>query len=458
MIRLLIISLFSILIVGCQHQPQRNKVDSEADSGLNQWVENQLVPYVTTQLSQHSRFKGESVILVKFRGQDLQPEIDQLTSGIRRQLRDAMLAAPGINIPWRPNSREPQHHTRLSSAACSDQRKAAYYLALEITPQPNGEYALSIRALDIAAREWVSGFGISWRGQLTSMEQQALVQGESDESLRGLRALPFGQSQSDLAANYLANNLSCLLQQQDQQQLTIKIEPADGDKGDLKTLLALIGNNLSRYREVRISDKTEEANYLLRGELHSLEPNLNQIWVVLTPKGSGVHLSGVDTATYQHAGEMIEHSVAEQRMEPVYSQLEMQLHAGSPSYNNYCVEGAPELCRSLSVDAANARSLFVVALNERGVLSRIYPASCGSSPSSLPLPMTRLETTYYALATSNHLLSQKLRRKMHQLPDGCDDTGAAPMSPADLDRWIDHLDELAVSYGDQLSWVAERNY
>ena len=49
-----------------------------------------------------------------------------------------------------------------------------------------------------------------------------MQQRHPDEALRGLRVLPFSPDQIDLASDYLANNLSCLLQQQDQEELVIR--------------------------------------------------------------------------------------------------------------------------------------------------------------------------------------------------------------------------------------------
>ena len=94
----------------------------------------------------------------------------------------------------------------------------------EITRTTTAQFRVSVRALDVQAGEWVSGFSRNWSGSLTSAELRALQERRTDESLRGLRVLPFSTGQTDLAAAYLANNLSCLLRQQDVEDLTIRVE------------------------------------------------------------------------------------------------------------------------------------------------------------------------------------------------------------------------------------------
>ena len=99
--------------------------------------------------------------------------------------------------------------------------------------------------------------------------------------------LPFSGGHPDLAATYLANNLSCLLRQQDEDDLVIYVESLQSDQPRLRTLLSLIGNNLSRYREVRVTDRKTEAGYLLRGEAYEVQSGLYQVWVVLHPRALG---------------------------------------------------------------------------------------------------------------------------------------------------------------------------
>jgi hypothetical protein len=170
---------------------------------------------------------------------------------------------------------------------CGRIRDASYFIGIEIVRTATAQFRVSVRALDVRAGEWVSGFSQHWSGDLTASELRALQVRRTDESLRGLRVLPFSAGQPDLAATYLANNLSCLLRQQDVEDLNIKVETLASDQPQLRTLLQLIGNNLSRYREVQVTDAGRQANYVLRGETHMIQPGLYQVLVVwIRPPGS----------------------------------------------------------------------------------------------------------------------------------------------------------------------------
>ena len=256
----LLITLSALLAVGCAQQPTRLSGDN--DSSLQRWLDTELAPYLAEQLSQHPRFKGEPAILVRLDGPDIQPDIDGLTRNIRDQLMDSLLTDAGVRLPWQPQQQQAQHHRRLDQVQCGRIRDANYYIGIEITRTASAQYRASVRALDVRASEWVSGFGKHWSGSLTSSELRALQERRTDESLRGLRVLPFSSGHPDLAATYLANNLSCLLRQQDEEDLVIYVEKLKSDQPRLRTLLSLIGNNLSRYREVRVTDVKKRSELL----------------------------------------------------------------------------------------------------------------------------------------------------------------------------------------------------
>ncbi len=139
----------------------------------------------------------------------------------------------------------------------------------------------------------------------------------------------------DLAATYLANNLSCLLRQQDVEDLKIKVDTRPSDTPQLRTLLGLIGNNLSRYREVQVTDTGRQANFVLRGETHMIQADLYQVWVILHPVDSGVHLAGMDTPPTSVPRLPLTAPASAARngkhsdMQPVIARMELVRHANS---------------------------------------------------------------------------------------------------------------------------------
>ena len=182
----------ALLAAGCAQQASRPAQGE--DSPLQRWLDAELAPYLAEQLGRHPRFKGEPVMLVSLDGPDIQPDIDGLTRSLRDQLMDRLLAEPGVRLPWQPQQRQEQHHRRLERANCASIRDADYYIGIEITRSAADRYRVAVRALDVRAGEWVSGFGSSWSSATSSptTTDTAGVQGVSPVS-RYFLALPKSQ-------------------------------------------------------------------------------------------------------------------------------------------------------------------------------------------------------------------------------------------------------------------------
>ena len=478
----LLLTLGILLSAGCAPQPIR-QAPGEASS-LQRWLEAELAPYLAGQLGRQPRFKGESVILVSLDGSDIQPDIDGLTRSLREQLMDGLLSDAAVTLPWQPQQPPAQHHRRLDHASCERIRDADYYIGIEISRTGTAQYRVSVRALDVRAGEWVSGFGMSWSGALTPGELRARQERRTDESLRGLRVLPFSSAHPDLAASYLANNLSCLLLQQDEEDLVIYVDSLQSDQPGLRTLLGLVGNNLSRYHEVRVTDVKKEANFVLRGEAHEVQPRLYQVWVVLHPKNSGEHLPGMDTDTYVSllpAGERRGHAqlaARTRRSGPAIAAMELVRRHGARGDTDSCsgphasrsgdagiIDGCPEL--ELTVERADR--VFVFVHGSKDGISRLSSGACrdaGEDAAGIPgkrtyrFPADRFPDTdwptVYAIAVSGSELAQQFTGLLQVLPDAC---GNAPGMRADnnsMEQWLDRLDRLIAANGEHAVWTARR--
>jgi len=460
---------------GCAHQPSTPFGESPKESALQPWVEAELAPYLAEQLSSHPRFRGEPAILVKLEGPDIQSDIDGLTRSIRLQIREALLNTPGVTLPWQPRQQEQQHHRRLDRVNCRSIREASYYIGIEIVENLSGSFSVSVRALDVQAREWVSGFGMVWRGSLTASERRALQRFQPDEALRGLRVLPFEPGQTDLAADYLANNLSCLLQQTQDEELVVYVETPGRKPSFLPGTLKLIGNNLSRYREVRVSEKKSEAGFILRGDAHELQSGLYQVWVRLSPKRSGIHLSGMDTATYLLTSKGVAAARAPEAA-PKASVNAPVARAAKPTISRMALaavsdqecptqpSGRPLRCHVLNLEAEDLDQLFVIAHSPEQGLTRLLPGGCGGengSPGGVKRSF-RLTgdaprgTTFYAIAVNGSGLKMRFARHLQRLPGGCVGAGGSALSGNGLDRWLNQLDRMIASNRQRVAWSAKR--
>ena len=474
----LLLTLGALLSAGCAQHPAR--LAQGEDSSLQRWLDTELSPWLADQLSQHPRFKGEPVILVRLDGADIQSDIDGLTRSVRDQIMDRLLADARVRLPWQPQQQQAQHHRRLDQVQCGRLRDANYYIGIEITRTATRQYRASVRALDVRAGEWVSGFGKSWSGSLTTNELHALQERRSDESLRGLRVLPFSSGHPDLAATYLANNLSCLLRQQDEEDLVIYVESLKSDQPGLRTLLSLIGNNLSRYREVRVTDTKKESNFHLRGEAYEIQSGLYQVWVVLRPKNSGEHLVGMDTATYismQPAGgghEPRRLAKPVRNGKPAIAGMELVRRHSSNDETIDCTaqqSGAPLLdgCPVLELSVERADQVFVFVHGTKHGISRLSSASCDSGSEatagtqakrSYLFPAERFSSsdwpTVYAIAVSGSKLAQQFNGLLRVLPDACGDSTGMRADNNSIDQWLGKLDRLIATNSDHAVWTARR--
>ena len=471
-------SVFAIglgLVAGCAQHPGR-ATSADAQS-LQQWLDGDLAPYLAEQIGAHPRFKNEPFVMVRLDGQDIRADIDGLTRRVRDQLQDRLLNEPGVRLPWQPQQPPAQHHRRLQQASCTRLLDANYYIGIEITPAGGDRHRVSVRALDVRAGEWVSGFGSSWTGELSADERRALQQRRSDESLRGLRVLPFSSDHPDLAAAYLANNLSCLLRQSDAEDLVIYVETGHTSEPHLQVLLGLIGNNLSRYHEVRITDQRREARFILRGETHQIQPGLFQVWAVLHPRGSGEHLAGMDTAAY--VSESRSASRADLRRGPpsgagTLAPAITAFEVLDSAHGSDACTPAPQAndaanCPRVELSVTDSDAVFVFVHGPRDGVSRLSSASCSQTPRadgwrtpdhSYRFPRSRFGTadwaTVYAIAVSGRQLAQRFDELWKTLPDACSGSHGLRADTERTRHWLESLDRLLADNGGQAVWSARR--
>ncbi len=455
--RLLVAGLL-ILLAGCQTQPVR----TGGDSALDRWVERELVPYLARQLTAHPRFRGEPVALVSIQGEEIQPRIDALTDDLRRRLRDALLQHPGVVLPWEPAGAGLAHPRRAARLDCRPGRRGRYFVGLEFTRVAGGRYRLSVRALDPQQQEWVAGFGRHWEGRLDVAEESALGRRSPDESLRGLRPLPFESDQGDRAAEYLANNLGCLLRRQGREGLRVHLAPAAGEPAVAKRVRALLDNNLSRFGQLRVTDDAGGADIALRLEAQAVAPGLLQLWVGMIDKGDRFHLAGLDTPVYIRS--MPVSGVREGRRSTPARTARIAALTLTRDPGAWCGD-AP--CHQAHVRVRGEGELFLFAHSSRGGIGRLGPGCAVRRETAGPgrerryriehlaLPAGGAATLYAILARSDRL-RDRLARLLAELPRRCDGVPADGLRGPALERWSDRLDRLLARAGGAADWQAAR--
>ncbi len=287
--------------------------------------------------------------------------------------------------------------------------------------------------------------------------------------------LPFSSGHPDLAATYLANNLSCLLRQQDEDDLVIYVESLRSDQPGLRTLLSLVGNNLSRYREVRVTDHRKEAHFFLRGEAYEIQSGLYQVWVVLHPKNSGEHLSGMDTATYlriRTAGSgpvPVRLAKTVPVAKPAIAELELVRRHGSDGCTQKGGAHSVAACPVLELTVEGAERVFVFVHGPKDGISRLSSGNCDNSDAAAAkswvthnyrFPAARFAdsdwATVYAIAVSGPETGRQFSAHMQVLPDACGQAAGMHADSTTVDLWLDKLDHLIATNNSHTAWTARR--
>jgi len=269
-------------------------------STLEEWLDHAALPYLTRELGEHPRFKGESFLLVDMNRDNVEAMIDGLTLQLRETIVDALLTRPGIGLVWRPSVKPWTHHTGMKTPECSPVAEAVYYVGIDASfSDLDGRLHVKIRALDIAEKKWITGFGIAWQGVPTSLQKKALEKKEPDPSLLGLRPLPFNDRQADLLAAYLSRNLSCLFTNMDLDEAVVHVKTENPDQIQyFENAFALVANYLAQYREVTVTDDPDRANIMVKTRVHPVHQGLYQIWATSRYKRNKTYVPGRETQAY----------------------------------------------------------------------------------------------------------------------------------------------------------------
>ena len=266
-----------------------------AERSLDRWFEQELLPFVTSQLVEHPRFKGETVMFVVLEDNVPASVSNELAISLRDRMLDAALNTPGVSVGRRQGG---TGTASASQAVDCTRDDVHYYVGLALSRRIDGSYGVSVRALDLEDRNWVSGFGMTWQGTLSPVQQRALRQRQSDETFRGARDVPFAGDESDLLAAYLAHELSCALLRETTGRYIVAANQAPTTAADLAATAELVGNNLASHDALELTNDSDRINATLSGKAHRIDGALFQYWLTVTPSDPGDELSTLSASAY----------------------------------------------------------------------------------------------------------------------------------------------------------------
>jgi hypothetical protein len=266
-----------------------------AERNLDRWFDRELVPYVTSQLVEHPRFKGESVMFVVLEDNVPASVSNNLAISLRDRLLDAALNTPGVSLGRRQGGTSALPASQSVDCTRDD---VHYYVGISVSRRIDGLYGVNVRALDLEDRSWVAGFGKAWQGTLSTIQQRAMRQMQADRTFRGARDVPFTGDESDLLAAYLAHELSCALLRETRKRYVVSAQQ-EAEPGDtLAATVELVGNNLATHDALELTGNEQLVNATLNGKAHPIGGALYQYWLTVTPIEPGEELSTLSASAY----------------------------------------------------------------------------------------------------------------------------------------------------------------
>ncbi|MDH3647228.1 MAG: hypothetical protein OER80_10675 [Gammaproteobacteria bacterium] len=451
-----------------------------SDGSLSEWLDREAVPGLTKTFSEHPRFKRETIRIAALDGEQVAGRTDGLTTAVADALHSALMQTAGLNI------------VRVTGPeSCATTPTGGYYLAIETKPSGTRRAEIQLRVFDIVERQWISGFGHQWRGELSSTQRDALRQPIVADSSRGHRVAPFTADQSDLLAERLAADLACHLIRNGDDELIV--QPARDRAA------ALIAGNLAGKHEIPVG---AEGAMVLETRVHRVDDSLYQVWAILTPVATSADLAAIAASAYASAPLL----KAEVAREPGHTEIVVAKAAESHrTLPQPPVKTAKRLLSPIRViatadpidcDKRNALSRPTRDLGEDPVIQpgtcfaleferqpkthvyvishhadagpvRIYPTRCDRDRLDFGDALVRLPAapftwdsragveTFHVFAAGSQSATGRLDRLMAQLPDNCRSRRRHNVpAPA----WLKIMDATMRRMGDAVAWQSVRVY
>lgn len=252
------------------------------DIDLDKWLDRELIPHVTEQLTQHPRFRGETILFVVLENDSPAPVTNSLALALRDRLLDAAVDMPGINVAW-------QQQPHADDSCHNDEPD--YLVGMELLRDPDGGYRARVRAMDLVEGSRVSGFGLTWEGALSRRQLAAYRETATDPAFRGSREVPYTADQSDLVARHLSHALSCQIFSGLDDDYVLALGAAETEDAPLAGTIELAARNLDASNAVVLTTNATRATARVDGKAHRIAGALHQYWLSITPLGDG----GIDS-------------------------------------------------------------------------------------------------------------------------------------------------------------------
>ena len=469
-----------------------------AERNLDRWFDNELVPYVQSQLLEHPRFKGETVMFVALDNNAPATVANELALSLRERLLDAALNTAGVSIGWRQGGSPTSDASR--PVDCINDN-VHYYIGIDIAPQIDGSVRVGVRALDLEDRNWVTGFGRQWRGGLSTVQRNALRNTRRDMTFQGARDVPFNAAESDLLAQHLSHELACALYRQTSGGYVV--DASLGVSPEFEATAQLAANSLARHSALEFADDRKLANAELSVQVHRIDGPLYQYWLTVTPLEPDEELPTLSASAYvtmpgirvaatpsvpnpsapkPSASPALDIPPANTTIGPLRvvrsndpAACRKRRSAWQASYSRY-----QDDCTLLAADLHSDAILFVLQDQASLGLVRLADSACRNRASPhvvtrgqrlrWPLPGEAVQgaatfesrvwqrephvDTYYAFAVTDAGAARQFANLLDGLPTRCGDAVQPGLKNNALHRWLDEFAMLAARHSQHVDWRA----
>jgi hypothetical protein len=379
-------------------------------------------------------------------------------------------------------------------------------------------YGVTVRALDLEDRNWVSGFSESWKGQLSTIQRQAARDSLADKTFRGARDVPFVAEETDLLAAHLAHELSCALHRETSGSYVIAADQDAEASGSIAATAELVGNNLAGQDALELTNDDERINASLSGKAHRIDGALFQYWLTVTPTNPDDELSTLSASAYilMPGMRLADEGIGDSQSPRVIADQQKPLLPGrganasitvpnagddpllgplrifEPESTESCGDtanttirrttfnGGQGACSLLAASTRRDAIVFVLEHQANYGLVRLGGPVCRERTSPhvvtrgqlmrYPIPYTSLgssqarETpewlvapgvdTYYAFAVTDARAARQFANHFDQLPIRCNSSLRPGLTNNALHRWLDEFAVLAARHAGHVDWRA----
>lgn len=475
-------------------------VAQSREKDLDRWLDRELIPYVRQQLIVHPRFKNETVMFIVMRDNTPASASNVLALSLRDRLLAAAVATPGIAVGWQQGRHGNSVEAQPRDCTHDD---VHYYIGIELTQKLDSSYAVSVRALDLEDRNWVTGFGKRWQGRLSTTQRQAMRQSRIDKTFLGARDVPFTLAQTDLLAAHLAHELTCSLQKRVADQYVVVTDAREPSENGLEGTIELISNNLANRQALTQSNDETGANAVLSGKAHQIDGALHQYWLTLTPRDGDDDVAALSASAYivlpdsrlaaqpgqtapgASTAALASISIPNAGKEALISPLRLT----PPSSLTDCQGGGITIreaaymanvrpCTLLQTTAKADSVVFFLEHQANHGLVRLAGQECRNrttprlarSGQSLSFPVSKTSTaaqnwsesydwlldpgfdTYYAVVVTDAQLARRVANHMDRLPPRCTSSVRPGLEDQELREWLSDFAMITARSSKHVDW------